>query len=338
MTRAAGGGTTRSATPPRLSLAIAALLWGAAALAAQEDEGWSPDTATVLFTSSRSGDSELWVQRGVGGQAVNVSVEPGQDHWASWSPDGTRIVFQSLRAGNREVYVMGADGSDSRNLTTHPSEDLLPEWSPDGTRILFFSTRGEERGPRGEFAGNLWVMNADGSEARRLTGRSLGFSFMGTWSPDGKTVVFSRSSEDRTGTDLYVLDVETGEERRLTNTPEVSEGGARFSPDGSRISLHISVGPEALIAVMDSGGSHTSYVTEGGLHYQPAWLPDGRWLLFTGADPPGEQYDLLAVPAAGGEPRPIVSTSADERSGSWARPAIAEEDGDSSRLLHRPSP
>jgi TolB protein len=277
---------------------------------------WSPETATVLYTSRENGDSELFVWQDHRGQPTNVTRTLGQDHWGSWSPEGRRIVFQTLRDGNREVYVMNADGSDPVNLTRDPAEDLLPEWSPDGTRILFFSTRGHERGPRGEFVGNLWLMSADGSDQRRLTATPLSSSFMGTWSPDGRTIVFSRSVDGTT--DLFLMDADGTNERPLTATPE-SEGGARYSPDGRLIAFDVSAGEERRIAVMNADGSGRRVVTEGGQHYQPAWSPDGRWLLFTGGPLAAAQLDLLAVPATGGSVVPIVSTAEDERSGSWRR-------------------
>lgn len=297
----------------RLALLVAVTAAGGFACARTE---WSPAAATVLYTSREHGDAELFVRQGREGSPTNVTSTPGQDHWGSWSPDGRRIVFQTLRDGNREVYVMGADGSDPVNLTHHPAEDLLPEWSPDGRRILFFSTRGHERGAHGEFVGNLWVMDADGSGQRRITAVPLGSSFMGTWAPDGRTILFARSVEGNT--DLFVTDVDGSNERRLTATPE-SEGGARYSPDGSRIAFHVSYDGESRIGVMNADGSASRTVTWGGQHYQPVWSPDGRWLLFTGAALGAEQYDLLAVPATGGDILPIVATEVDERTGHWKR-------------------
>ncbi len=277
---------------------------------------WSPDTATVLFTSSRSGDSEVYVQRGVAGEAVNLTRDPAPDIGSSWTPDGTGILFQTIRDGNREVYRMAADGSEPLNLSRHPDDDLLAETSPDGSRIVFFSTRGERPAPGEPYPGNLWTMKPDGSEQVRITDRRVGSSFGGAWSPDGRSLVFSRfiAPED---TELFVLDVTTGEERRLTTRPG-SEGGARYSPDGTRIAYHHQVGDTARIAVMDADGGGTRYVTNGGLHYVPSWSPDGRWLIFTGAPLGGERYDLLAVPVEGGDVVPVVQTEHDERYGSWA--------------------
>ncbi len=275
---------------------------------------WSPDTATVLYTASPEGDAELFVRHGAAGEPVDLTRSAGQDHWGGWSPDGTRIVFQTLRDGNREVYVMGADGSGPVNLSRNEAEDLLPEWSPDGARILFFSDRGVPRGPNGELAGHLWVMDADGSGQRRLTREPLPSSYAAAWSPDGRAVLMVRPVAG--DADLHLLDPETGEERVLLARAG-ADGSGRFSPDGTRIAFHATVGEESRIAVVAADGSGLRFLTESGLHYYPTWSPDGRWLLFTGAPPGATRNDLLVVSADGGAVTPLVAGPGDERSGSW---------------------
>ncbi len=300
-----------------LALVVAATLgWPPEARGWWAQEAWSPETAMVLFTASPGGEADLFVQRGRAGTPVNLTDTPGQDHWGRWSPDGRRIVFQTLRDGNREIYAMDADGAHPVNLTQHRDEDILPEWSPDGTRILFFSTRGEQRGPQGEFVGNLWVMNADGTGLQRLTRRPLESSFGGAWAPDGRTVVFTRIAPEG-DTDIYLLDMVSGTERRLLRR-DGSDGGPRFSPDGTRVAFHAQSGEESRIAVISADGTGLAWLTSGGLHYQPTWSPDGRWLLFTGSPlDGGRRNDLFVVPATGGESRALVATDADERTGSW---------------------
>lgn len=85
----------------------------------------------------------------------------------SWQPGGRRIVFHSLEKDHREIFVMNPDGSGLQALTRPPSalikepiQNVAPVYSPDGKSILFLSNRS------GEWA--FWVMNADGSNLRRL--------------------------------------------------------------------------------------------------------------------------------------------------------------------------
>src|SRR5207237_550374 len=83
----------------------------------------------------------------------------------AWSPDGSRIVFLADRdfpVGNTEIYTIGADATGLTRLTTYPAKDDFPSWSPDGSRIVF--SRG-----RSTLAGEIYVMDADGTAVRQLT-------------------------------------------------------------------------------------------------------------------------------------------------------------------------
>jgi TolB protein len=184
----------------------------------------------VAFFSMRDGNAEIYVMAADGSNPVNITRHPADDWDPSWSPDGTKIVFQSWRDGNAEIYVMNADGTNVRNLTNNPAEDSHPDWSPDGKKIVFCSNRDNPGGPvdiyvmdvdgsnpvnltrspesvdwypawspdgrKIAFCSNrdghyeIYVMNADGSDLRRLTWSSG--SCQPTWSPDGTKIAFCR--------------------------------------------------------------------------------------------------------------------------------------------------
>ena len=88
------------------------------------------------------------------------------DSAGSWSPDGARIAFESDVDGDMDIYTMREDGTDLRQLTgIEPDADAHDEgaaWSPDGLQIAFTS------GP-GNLTGDVHVMNADGTDVRRIT-------------------------------------------------------------------------------------------------------------------------------------------------------------------------
>ena len=107
----------------------------------------------------------------------------------TWSPDGTRIAFSSFRfdVGNSELYAMDADGNNLTRLAKHEWHDVLPSWSPDGRKIAFGSYRdGGFNDPE-----HIFVMNADGTGRRNLTGDTgLTNNRFPTWSPDGRKIAF----------------------------------------------------------------------------------------------------------------------------------------------------
>jgi len=158
---------------------------------------WSPDGKKIVFTSDRDGNREIYVMHADGSNVHRLTNHPGHDAGLHWSPDGERIVFQSdrhvsdshlLSEGHLlEVYVMDAEGSNIQRLTSTRRKDKrswFPVWSPDGKKIAFHSNRdgtsqlapAEKEGEpvpfwkrENWFEYEIYVMDADGSNVRRLT-------------------------------------------------------------------------------------------------------------------------------------------------------------------------
>lgn len=100
----------------------------------------------------------------------------GYDNTPDWNPDGSRIVFtRKVDPVNYDVFTIRPDGTDLKRLTTHPSSDAHAVWSRDGKHVLFSGSR---HGFRDEASlydrtfqqyGQIYIMNADGSDQRMLT-------------------------------------------------------------------------------------------------------------------------------------------------------------------------
>jgi len=121
-----------------------------------------PGNGLIAFTSTRSGDSEVFAMNPDGSAQKDLTKDhSSSDSQPAWSPDGSRIAFVSDRTGTNEIWVMNADGTGQVQLTTDtaPVTDTQPAWSPDGTRIAF------TRDPDGTGTNaQIFVMNsADGS-------------------------------------------------------------------------------------------------------------------------------------------------------------------------------
>ena len=82
------------------------------------------------------------------------------------APLKLQIAFASKRDGWDEFYVMDEGGKDRRNLTNHSANDCDPAWSLDAQQIVFQWDGG---GPGGHDGPDIYVMNADGQNVRRLT-------------------------------------------------------------------------------------------------------------------------------------------------------------------------
>jgi len=163
---------------------------------------WSPDGRRIVFNSV-GGTGALDVYGYVvapGGSGLR-RISRHYVEYPAWSPDGSRIAFMAPEPGatgsnpDYNIFVMDADGSHVRRLTTAPGEDGWPAWSPDGMRIVFSSARDDcsiSHAPDCRTTGDMgpwedaWIMNADGSDERRLTSE---FAQFFAWSPDGSAIL-----------------------------------------------------------------------------------------------------------------------------------------------------
>ncbi len=93
------------------------------------------------------------------------------------SPDGKTIVFDMLG----DIYSVPISGGNAKVLRTGIPFEVQPHFSPDGSKILFTSDAGG--------GDNIWVMNADGSDAKQITKESFRLLNNSTWMPDGNSFV-----------------------------------------------------------------------------------------------------------------------------------------------------
>ena len=240
---------------------------------------WSPDGKRIAFRSDRDGNDEIYVMDIDGDNPQNLTNDPNDDSSPSWSPDGKWIVFSSNRDGNRdgnranyEIYVMDNDGNNPQRLTDNEFFDTHPSWSPDGKRIAFMSRR------EGHFIGEfgltyeIYVMDADGKNTRRLTNNRKSDSSP-SWSPDGKWIVFSADRKgDNVNYEIYVMDNDGGNQRRLTNN-RVHDKSPSWSSDGKRIVFSSYRDGNGEIYVMDNDGGNQQKLTNNPhLDGAPAWF------------------------------------------------------------------
>jgi serine/threonine protein kinase len=159
----------------------------------------SPDGRWMVFSGQQSGNRDIYLQ-GVGGQVpIDLTPDsPANDDQPAFSPDGERIAFRSERDGGG-IFVMGRTGEAVRRVT---DRGYRPTWSPDGLRLAF-STENVEMNPgNSESTGELWVVNADGTEPLRLTTDD---AILPSWSPHGQRIAYARRLVARPQAGLWTV-------------------------------------------------------------------------------------------------------------------------------------
>ena len=189
----------------------------------------------------------------------------------SWSPDARALAYTTFRP-NPDVFVSLIYQGVLQNPTKGIGTNYLPVFSPDGKQIAFMS--GRDGNPE------IYAMNVDGSNLRRLTNTQAGDSSP-TWSPSGSQIAFT---SDRSGkAQIYVMNSADGSGvRRLTVDESEADRPTWSPPPFNEIAFAASTGPGYDIKVLEVSTGKTRQLTFGeGSNEGPAWAPGGRHLAFT---------------------------------------------------------
>jgi len=156
----------------------------------------SPDGKLIAFASDRGGDNlDIWVRQASGGDPIQLTRDPADDHQPSFSPDGGQIVFRSEREGGG-IYIISALGGEDRLLSP---KGRNPRFSPAGDWIAFWM--GPVAGaPFGAQAGKIFLIPPTGGTAKEIDLPGIRAAGCPIWSPDGTHLLFY-------GSDSYNLAV-----------------------------------------------------------------------------------------------------------------------------------
>lgn len=186
----------------------------------------SPDGKWIIFTSTRSGDLELWRFEIETGELLQLTDELGYDGGAFFSPDSKQIVWRASRPtgdvaqmyrslliqnvvepSDLNIFVADIDGSNVVQVTRLPGANWAPFFHPSGEKIIFTSNHLSDNG-RGRMF-DLFMVNVDGSDIEQIT-HSGTFDGFPMFSNDGKRIAFSSnrngSRTESRDTNIFVAD------------------------------------------------------------------------------------------------------------------------------------
>jgi TolB protein len=222
---------------------------------------------------------------------------------------------------------MNADGSNVIRVTDHPANDFHPSWSPDGQQLVFQSNRDTQDVKYGDVRDEfdryqLYLVNVDGSDLRRLTQDPYTNDWHAAWSPDGKHIVFA-SYADFGESRIEIIEPSGNNRQVLASDKIFGYNQPTWSPDGKQIAFMESSAnarnamPNLL--VMDSDGSNihpiSKLLTPG---TSPSWSPDGNHIAFESSNYDGNKYAIYVMNADGTGVKLLVDIPYGSRSASWA--------------------
>ncbi len=295
---------------------------------------WSPDGRLVAFLARR-GESEhqqIQVLRNSGGEASPLTDHPAAIGQFAFSPDGTRIYFLAsdpLTAEEKKkerlkddvfafdedykqrhlwsVEVREGETVEAERITEGDFSVLGFQLSDDGARIA------HHRAPSPLFdnsdEGEVWVMDADGSNALQLTDNTV-TERGARLSPDGSTVLFTSDSsmefETYFNDNIFLVPAAGGEHRLLYEDMPHEVTSARWAPDGTiYFTANSGIRTELFHAAVDDADPQPILrgdFSVGGWNYQPA---AGQHVF--GINSPVNAGDLHLLPAEGGDPVKVTS-------------------------------
>ncbi|PHX94662.1 MAG: peptidase M28, partial [Pedosphaera sp.] len=258
-----------------------------------------------------------------------------------FSADGKFLVFQSEREADNpfyQIYLLNLESGDVNRVSPGTGKTTCAFLRPGSDEVLFASTHvdpealakqkteldfratGQSRRYAWDYDDRmeLFVSKRDGSQVRRLTD-APGYDAEGSYSPDGKLIVFCSlrhafpltqlSPEDRkrmdTDTayfgDIYLMNADGSNVRRLTRTPGY-DGGPFFSPDGQRVIWRrfTEKGDTADVYTMKLDGSDVRRLTDfGAMSWAPYFHPSGQYVIYTANKLGFANFELFLVDALG---------------------------------------
>jgi Tol biopolymer transport system component len=235
-------------------------------------EGYfSPDMKQIIFQAEERGTDnpfyQMFVQDLETGRFVRVSPGVGKTTCGYFRPAGKKIIFASshldpdAKKHYDEEYRQRAEERKTKKRRRYV-------WDFDPYMDIFES-------------------NPDGTALKRLT-TAKGYDAEGSYSPDGKQIVFCSNRSGEKDLELYIMDADGSNVRQLTHAPGCYNGGPFFSPDGKQVIFRSDRKKKdhLQLYVINSDGTGEKALTDdlNWVFWAPFWYKDGKHIVYTAAD------------------------------------------------------
>ena len=198
----------------------------------------------------------------------------------AFAPHGRSVMFLMNTTGTAQVWSVAAGGGWPEQLTSYEDRVDFVEWSPTGAGMIFGKAVG------GNENAQLYWLAPDGAEIRALTDAPKVRYNFGAWAHDGRRIAYAANKRNPNYFDIYVMDVQTGQEE-LVYQQDGSNGFAAWSPDDRQIVVARSSDVLSLdndLYLVDVATKGVTHLTphQGAIEYGDVhFAADGRALLLS---------------------------------------------------------
>ena len=209
------------------------------------------------------------------GATQPLKLPPAAYEYPRLSPDGKHIAVGTDDGKEAVVWIYDVSGATSIRRLTLGGRNRVPVWSADGEHVAFQSDR------EGDLA--IWWQRADGTTAaERLTKPDKDTAHVPeSWSPDGKTLLFSVSK----GSSYAVAALSLGDKTvtPVNGTQSGQPPAATFSPDGRLVAYYVEADGVSALFVQPFPATGATYTISKRAGIHPTWAPDGKELFYKAA-------------------------------------------------------
>jgi TolB protein len=258
---------------------------------------------SIVYGSKTAQDKNksIYISDEEGKRRIKIVGATLSDGYPAVSPSGKQLAFYGKydKFKTWSIHTVNLDGQNVRRLTHKKNVwDSSPTWSPDGQMIAFAR---EYRGDDGQFLGEIWLMNADGTnkqQIKALKGSSPEFM------PDGRLLYQTMTEPSQ----ISIANIDGTEITQLTND-DSNNYHAKISPDGKQIAYLANRDGNQEVYVMDINGSNQRRITKNYIsEWDPAWSLDGSKVLFSSQNVHGF-YDIYKANKDGSQIEKVVENA-----------------------------
>jgi TolB protein len=256
-------------------------------------------------------------------QVTTGFVRAGEGYF---SPDGKKIIYQAeeKETGNPfyQIFVQELETGNFRKISPGKGRTTCGYFHPDGKTVIFASSHEDpdtakhqkaeyvqreddrQKGVRRRYLWDfdpfmkIYKANPDGTDLKCLTPDSKVYAAEGSYSADGKQIVYSAGNAGNV--QLFIMNADGTGARQLTNVKNCYNGGPFFSPDGKKVIFRTDRKEKDRLQlyVINSDGTDEKALTTNDqwVYWAPYWYKDGKHIIYTAADHSNEMmrpnYDL----------------------------------------------